>query len=204
MPTSIIEELQWRGLIADCTDLPELDRRLAAGSVRLYSGFDPTADSLHVGHLVPLLALRRFQNAGHRPIGATLRANYRFYQDTYGINSHTIEVQWVQPVGQSWVLTPGLRYFTQNAAKFYVDPPPRAPFPNLPDGSTSSLDQRLSAFGAYAVSQKVEWHITQHWSTDLKGEIYEQKSSYRFIGQGSPGLARFQYYQVQFGLTYRY
>ncbi len=136
--------------------------------------------------------------------GATLRANYRFYQDTYGINSHTIEVQWVQPVGQSWVLTPGLRYFTQNAAKFYVDPPPRAPFPNLPDGSTSSLDQRLSAFGAYAVSQKVEWHITQHWSTDLKGEIYEQKSSYRFIGQGSPGLARFQYYQVQFGLTYRY
>ena len=58
MPTSIIEELQWRGLIADCTDLPELDRRLAAGSVRLYSGFDPTADSLHVGHLVPLLALR--------------------------------------------------------------------------------------------------------------------------------------------------
>ena len=47
--------------------------------------------------------------------GATLRANYRFYQDTYGINSHTIEVQWVQPVGQSWVLTPGLRYFTQNA-----------------------------------------------------------------------------------------
>ncbi len=68
MPTSIIEELQWRGLIADCTDLPELDRRLAAGSVSLYSGFDPTADSLHVGHLVPLLALRRFQNAGHRPI----------------------------------------------------------------------------------------------------------------------------------------
>ncbi len=68
MATSIIGELQWRGLVSDCTDLEELERRLAAGVVTLYCGFDPTADSLHVGHLVPLLALRRFQNAGHLPI----------------------------------------------------------------------------------------------------------------------------------------
>ena len=65
---NIIEELQWRGLWADCTDLPELNKRLGAGPVTLYCGFDPTADSLHVGHVVPLLALRRFQNAGHFPI----------------------------------------------------------------------------------------------------------------------------------------
>ncbi len=68
MGTSIIDELQWRGLVADCTDAEELGRRLAAGPVTLYAGFDPTADSLHVGHLVPLLALRRFQDAGHCPI----------------------------------------------------------------------------------------------------------------------------------------
>ncbi len=65
---NIFEELEWRGLLADCTDTPELTKRLAAGPVTLYCGFDPTADSLHVGHLVPLLALRRFQNAGHCPI----------------------------------------------------------------------------------------------------------------------------------------
>lgn len=65
---NIIEELEWRGLIADCTDKPELIKRLATGPVTLYCGFDPTADSLHVGNLVPLLALRRFQLAGHRPI----------------------------------------------------------------------------------------------------------------------------------------
>jgi tyrosyl-tRNA synthetase len=65
---NIYEELQWRGLVADCTDVPELTKRLAAAPVTLYCGFDPTADSLHVGHLVPLLALRRFQNAGHCPI----------------------------------------------------------------------------------------------------------------------------------------
>ncbi|MBL9174728.1 MAG: tyrosine--tRNA ligase [Verrucomicrobiales bacterium] len=65
---NILEDLEWRGLLADCTDLPGLRSRLASGRVTLYCGFDPTADSLHVGHLVPLLALRRFQDAGHTPL----------------------------------------------------------------------------------------------------------------------------------------
>lgn len=65
---NILEELRWRGLFSDCTDAGELGRKLAAGPVTLYCGFDPTADSLHVGHVVPLLALRRFQLAGHHPI----------------------------------------------------------------------------------------------------------------------------------------
>jgi tyrosyl-tRNA synthetase len=64
---SILEELEWRGLIADCTDKAELAKR-AAAPLTLYCGFDPTADSLHVGSLVPLLALRRFQLLGHQPI----------------------------------------------------------------------------------------------------------------------------------------
>ncbi|MDD5138863.1 MAG: tyrosine--tRNA ligase [Verrucomicrobiales bacterium] len=64
---SILEELQWRGLVADCTDTAELTKKISA-PVTLYCGFDPTADSLHVGNLVPLLALRRFQLLGHHPI----------------------------------------------------------------------------------------------------------------------------------------
>jgi tyrosyl-tRNA synthetase len=64
---SILEELKWRGLIADCTDAAELEKKISS-PITLYSGFDPTADSLHVGHLVPLLALRRFQLLGHFPI----------------------------------------------------------------------------------------------------------------------------------------
>jgi tyrosyl-tRNA synthetase len=64
---SILEELKWRGLVADCTDAAELAKRIAA-PITLYCGFDPTADSLHVGNLVPLLALRRFQLLGHHPI----------------------------------------------------------------------------------------------------------------------------------------
>ncbi|HEV8540807.1 MAG TPA: tyrosine--tRNA ligase [Verrucomicrobiae bacterium] len=65
---NVFEELEWRGLLADCTDTVELPKRLAARPITLYCGFDPTADSLHVGNLVPLLALRRFQLAGHLPI----------------------------------------------------------------------------------------------------------------------------------------
>src|SRR3954447_2232352 len=65
---TILDELRWRGQVADCTDLEALTQRLAQGPVTLYCGFDPTADSLHVGNLVPLFALRRFQLHGHRPI----------------------------------------------------------------------------------------------------------------------------------------
>ena len=64
----IIEELEWRDLISDCTDREGLQERLAKVPITLYCGFDPTADSLHVGSLVPLLALRRFQLCGHHPI----------------------------------------------------------------------------------------------------------------------------------------
>jgi len=65
---NILDELQWRGLVADCTDPQELAKRTVSGPLTVYAGFDPTADSLHVGNLVPLLALRRFQLFGHHPI----------------------------------------------------------------------------------------------------------------------------------------
>ncbi|MEV4238956.1 tyrosine--tRNA ligase [Nocardia sp. NPDC050408] len=68
MSGDIIDELTWRGLIAQSTDLEALRAAIAAGPLTLYAGFDPTAASLHAGHLVPLLALKRFQRAGHRPI----------------------------------------------------------------------------------------------------------------------------------------
>lgn len=64
----IHSELAWRGLIQQTTDDAFLPDWLAKGSRTLYAGFDPTAESLHVGSLIPLLTLRRFQRAGHRPI----------------------------------------------------------------------------------------------------------------------------------------
>ena len=66
--TDIIDELTWRGLIAVHTDLDDLRKALDDGRVTLYCGFDPTAAGMHIGNLVQLLTLRRFQLAGHRPI----------------------------------------------------------------------------------------------------------------------------------------
>lgn len=66
--TDIFADLQWRGLIHQTTADEHLPNWLASGSRTVYAGFDPTADSLHVGSLLPLMMLRRFQKAGHPPI----------------------------------------------------------------------------------------------------------------------------------------
>lgn len=65
---AILDDLRARGLLQDTTDEEALRERLAAAPITVYCGFDPTADSLHIGNLVPLLLLRRFQDFGHRPI----------------------------------------------------------------------------------------------------------------------------------------
>jgi tyrosyl-tRNA synthetase len=65
----IIDELSWRGLLADTTDLDELREALTSGRVTYYAGFDPTASGLHIGNLALLLTMRRLQLAGHRPVG---------------------------------------------------------------------------------------------------------------------------------------
>jgi tyrosyl-tRNA synthetase len=67
--SDIIDDLSWRGLIAVSTDLDDLRKALDTGIVTLYGGFDPTAPGLHIGNLVLLLTMRRFQQAGHQPIG---------------------------------------------------------------------------------------------------------------------------------------
>ncbi len=66
---NLLPDLEFRGLLFQSTDQEELGKRLAERPITLYIGFDPTADSLHVGSLLPILLLRRFQLAGHNPIG---------------------------------------------------------------------------------------------------------------------------------------
>ena len=66
--SAFLDDLLWRGLIAVSTDLGALRAALDEGPMTLYCGFDPTAPSLHLGNLVQILTLRRFQNAGHRPL----------------------------------------------------------------------------------------------------------------------------------------
>jgi tyrosyl-tRNA synthetase len=67
--TDILDELEWRDVLAQTTDVDALRKALSEGPITVYAGFDPTAPSLHVGNLATLLILTRFQRAGHRPIG---------------------------------------------------------------------------------------------------------------------------------------
>ena len=67
--STVLDDLEWRGLVAQTTDRDALRTALAAGPVVAYCGFDPTAPSLHIGNLVQILTLARLQRAGHRPVG---------------------------------------------------------------------------------------------------------------------------------------
>ncbi|WP_392566095.1 tyrosine--tRNA ligase [Utexia brackfieldae] len=103
MTINVIKQLQERGLIAQLTDEQGLEERLAQGQVALYCGFDPTADSLHLGHLVPLLCLKRFQLAGHKPValvgGATgLIGDPSFKAAERKLNTEDIVVDWANKI----------------------------------------------------------------------------------------------------------
>jgi len=144
-------------------------------------------------------------------LNASLRTSYRFYHDSFGINAHTLGAEWVQPLSTMFTVTPSLRLYSQSAAKFYFDPvyDPDVGAPYPPGYFTNppefiSADQRLSAFGAVTVGLKVAVQFTPEWSSDLKLERYEQRSSWRVGGNGSPGLDPFRASFVQLGLNKRF
>ena len=117
--TSVIQDLQSRGLIAQTTDIEALDALLNEQKISLYCGFDPTADSLHIGHLLPVLALRRFQQAGHTPIalvgGATgMIGDPSFKAVERSLNSAETVAGWVESIRNQ--LKPFLSFEGENAA----------------------------------------------------------------------------------------
>ena len=99
VPVDIIEELLWREQIAQSTDLGALHEALSAGPVTLYCGFDPTAASLHLGNLAQILTVRRFQQAGHRPLalvgGATGLIGDPKMTGERNLNSEEVVQEWV-------------------------------------------------------------------------------------------------------------
>ena len=118
-PSALIQDLHARGLIAQVTDAKALDELLAKESVTLYCGFDPTADSLHLGHLVPVLVLRRFQQAGHKPIalvgGATgMIGDPSFKATERKLNTPEVIASWVGKIRDQ--VAPFLDFDGPNAA----------------------------------------------------------------------------------------
>lgn len=115
----LIEELSWRGLVAQSSDPESLQSHLNETARTLYCGFDPTADSLHIGSLVPLLTLKRFQDFGHRPIlllgGATgLIGDPSFRDDERALNTTEVVSSWVAALRLQ--VEPFLDFSGKNAA----------------------------------------------------------------------------------------
>ncbi|MGL4604075.1 MAG: tyrosine--tRNA ligase, partial [Iodobacter sp.] len=116
---NLISDLQARGLIAQMTDGDSLGKKLAEKSITLYCGFDPTADSLHIGSLVPILVLKRFQQAGHKPIalvgGATgMIGDPSFKATERKLNTPDIIDSWVGKIRKQ--VEPFLDFTGSNAA----------------------------------------------------------------------------------------
>lgn len=136
----------------------------------------------------------------------TSRLGYRYYTDSFGIKSHTLTAEYVQPLQDAWTITPQLRLYTQTAANFYygtVNPPD----PTIPDGfqpgvTLLSEDQRLAAFGGRSIGIKLAKWFTADLLVDIKYEHYQQKSDWCMNGQGSSGIAPFSASIAQLGLSY--
>ncbi|MEI6691574.1 MAG: DUF3570 domain-containing protein [Chlorobium sp.] len=128
----------------------------------------------------------------------TARISYRYYTDDWGVNAHTLGMEYVQPLPKEFTVTPLIRLYSQTAARFYLSdfPDPSQEFPMY-----SSMDQRLSAFGAITIGIKLEKKIAKDWLVDAKLEAYEQRAGWSITGGGDPGLLPFKARSIQLGLS---
>jgi hypothetical protein len=130
-------------------------------------------------------------------VDAALHADYRYYHDSFGINSHTVDVNWYQNIGASLQVIPGFRYYNQTAADFFT--------PTLNFAVTLPLqatDYRLSNYGAVSGGLKLQW-LVQDFTLSLAAERYHANADYAISdGAQSPALVSFNRYS--FGLDFQF
>ena len=118
MGVSVLDDLQWRGILQDSTDLDELRKHLDAGRQTFYVGFDPTAASMHLGNLMQIVTARRLQRAGHRPLllvgGATGQIGDPKETLERSLNPPEVVAAWVEKIRNQ--LIPFVTYEGDNAA----------------------------------------------------------------------------------------
>ena len=140
-------------------------------------------------------------NHHFKDLGATTRAQYRFYTDTFGVKAHTFGLEVVKKYPNGWTVTPGVRYSTQSKADFYYDPP-------FPNGNTASgfysADQRLANMGTVTVGVKVSKEIDAESSIDLKLESYVQRTGLYLGSNKSTGLDPLKATMIQIGYSRKF
>jgi hypothetical protein len=136
---------------------------------------------------------------------AALHTSYRYYQSDWGVQAHTFEADWYQPLGTGWIIRPSFRYHVQSAADFYVDADPINILP--PEATTAQFftaDNRLAAFGAITLGVKVSKEFANGFTVDAKYEWYQQRGSWYLGGEGSSGLDNFSAQWWQVGLSKKF
>ena len=145
-------------------------------------------------------------------LDAALHLDYHFFHDDWGINAHTFEADWVQPIGNTWTVTPRVRYYSQDAADFYapyllskqayskavVDNKTGAfsiiPYDPQQLPANFSSDQRLSGFGALSGGITVNKQFSKAISLEAGFEYYTHAGSLKLDGGGEGSYADFNYY----------
>ncbi|HTR00167.1 MAG TPA: DUF3570 domain-containing protein, partial [Candidatus Acidoferrum sp.] len=126
---------------------------------------------------------------------AALHVNYRYYHDSFGVDSHTLELQWYQNLGKHWQLVPGVRYYAQGAADFFHS------LSQFGTTTPSSSDYRLSSYGAISTSLKAQVTLAR-FTLSAGGERYHSNASMGLDGETSPALVNFTRWTL--GVDYRY
>ena len=154
---------------------------------------------------------------------AALHVDYKFFHDDWGIDAHTLELSWYQPLGDGWMVVPGVRYYTQSAADFYKpfflfnqafpiklprnpELPPQIDFTKLQIHNFSS-DERLSAYGALSGQIAISKQLRDDLKVEVGAEYSTREGSLKLGGGGEPGFADLTSYsiyaQLKFDLTGR-
>jgi len=126
---------------------------------------------------------------------AALHADYRFTTDNWGINSHTVDLSWHQPLGEGWEIVPRIRYYTQGKADFY-----EPTFTGTPTNTPNySSDYRLAGFGVVSGGLKLTKTLSsskplQYLKLNAGIEYFDHKSRYELGGNDSGSFADFKYY----------
>ncbi len=143
--------------------------------------------------------VRHFQNANN----AALHMDYRFYTDDWGVNAHTFEVSWHQPIINDWQIIPRFRYYSQDKADFYQ--------PFFEGGDKAQYftsDYRLADFGAFSGGVKVSKEINglnlNHLKFQAGIEYYNHNSSYQLGGRGHGNFDSFSYYQLTASINLKF
>jgi len=120
-------------------------------------------------------------------LDSSLHLDYRYFLDTWGVEAHTFEVAYYQPLGTVWMLRPKLRYYSQSKADFYNNEFP----PNDPGEGFYTADQRLSGFGGLSGGIRLERKLTENLTAHISADYIRQEGSLKAWSPGSPGLDAF-------------